>query len=174
MQAVVACTESGSLFPVDSATVTVNGEDVPPSFLGNISFTLTPVAPAADVTMHFSFEDVDILKTLVMPTKPPAVTNNRQTLVTSPITISWGTITPTPDNVEVSVSFNTQSGDPFSAVLPGDTTTYDIPANTLIASSSITVMVAALNSTTNLGSSVMAGSIYQVGNQGVVSFPSTP
>jgi hypothetical protein len=172
MVASVVCLEGGSLFPVDSATVTVNGLDVPPSFLGNISFSLVPAAAAGDdVTMHFSFDDVDILKTLKMPAKPTAVTKSATT-VSTPITINWSGVAGPPNNIVVSVSFDTVSGDPFSVTLPGTATTCDIPANTLLSGKSITVIVAATNSTTNLGSSVTAGSFYLVENQEEVNFTS--
>ncbi len=171
--AFVVCIEGGALFPVETATVTVNGQDVPPSFLGNISYTLNPIAVGDDVTMHFSFDDVDILKTLKMPAKPLNVVA-ATTLVTNPITISWNLVAPPLDNVVVSVSSNTATGDPFSVTVPSTWTSYDIPANILLSGKPITVTVAAVNSTTNLGSSVMAGSVYVVANQEDVHFTSTP
>lgn len=176
MQAIVLCIESGSYLPVDSATVTVNGQDVPPSFLGNMSFTLTPVAPAANVTMHFSYEDIDILKTLMMPSKPTALTGAGTYAATSAIPIGWTQVSPIPDNIAISVTSGyTNSSDGYTAVIPGNSVSHSIPANTFKTNQpAITVIVEAMNSTTNLGSSVLAGSIYQVANQEELTITTNP
>lgn len=175
MQAIVLCLEEGSYLPVDSATVTVNGLPVPASFLGNISYSLNPAAAAGeDVTMHFSFEDIDIQKTLVMPEKPfdlaSTDTDSDQTIL-----ITWSLVNNAQDHVVVFIASGTRNGDTYSVSLPGSATSHTIPAKTLKAGQfSVPVIVEAMNSTTNLGSSVGAGSVYQVANQGEVDIDTDP
>jgi hypothetical protein len=170
MQAYVVCLPSGSLMPVSGATVTVNGESVP-EFFGNLSFNLAPVIVGADVTLHFVYQDIDILKALAMPAKPSNLTGAGTFPATNSITIGWDLFNPAPDNITVSViSGYTNSSDGYTAVLAGTAITHIIPGGTLKAGQlSIPVIVEAMHKTTDFGSSVGAGSFYSVGNQSSVN-----
>jgi hypothetical protein len=69
----------------------------------------------------------------------------------------------------------TVSTDSYTVVLPSTATTHTIPSNILKSpQAAVIVIVAAVNSTTNLGSSVMAGSGYQVANEDWVSIQYQP
>ena len=162
----MVCLPTGSQVPVSGATVTVNGESLPELF-GNLSFNLLAVAPGQNVTLHFVYQDIDILKTLVMPNKPDITTLSAAHDATGGILIEWNLVNPPLDNITVSVSSSyTKSPNGYTAVLSNTATGHTIPANTLKTSQiSIPVIVEAMNQTTNLGSSVISGSVYQVGNQ---------
>jgi hypothetical protein len=169
MKALVWCIPAGSFFPVSGATVTVNGESVP-EFFGNLSLSLTAVSPGQNVTLQFSFEDIDILKTLAMPAKPNITTAAATHAATDSILIEWDAVSPTLDNIAVSVSSSyTNSSNGYTAVLAANAINHTIPGSTFLpGQGSIPVIVEAMNKTTDLGSSAMAGSIYQVGNQSSV------
>lgn len=157
---------------IDTATVTVNGTTVPfflVAYIGGVPL----IGAGANVTLHFVYKDIDIQKALTMPDVPN---------ITSPLpgaTFTPGNTVPltwdappsgTWDNIVVSISGTyTVSSDEYTAILPANATGHIIPGNVLDSpQSAVTVIVEAMNSTTNLGS-VRAGSFYQVANQDSVS-----
>lgn len=175
MQAFVVCLPAGSQLPVSGATVTVNGESVP-EFFGNFSLSLPAVSSGQNVTLHFAYEDIDILSTLVMPAKPSITTGSGTYAATDPITIGWALISPAPDNIVVSVPYYyTNSTNGYTAVISGALTSHTIPGSTFISGQgSIPVVVEAMSKTTDLGSSMIVGSYYMVGNQSSVPITTSP
>ena len=155
---------------VDSATVTVNGTTVPFFLFGNISSVLL-INAGNPVTLHFTYQNVDVQSTLTMPDVPTITTvapgsgaSASSTFLlnwTLPGTVNW-------QNIVVTVSsLYTVSSNGFTATLAPGATSYTLPANILTLGSAL-IIVEAVNSTTSLGSAG-AGSVYQVANQAQLS-----
>ena len=175
MAAFVMCF-SESMMPVmdESATVTINGVDIPPTFMGYGKSDLIPVAVGGNVTFHFAYDGADFTSTRPMPAKPTITTADGSPYDPgTPITIDWNTVVPTPDSIEVMIMFNTVSGESYVEDLPGNATSHTIPAGTLTANNFVTVVVMAINSETNLGGRFSATS-YIVCNQNEVTIDTIP
>ena len=179
LTAMVFCFEENASFPLSdaSATVTVNGESVPPSFFGYMSSSLASAPEGSDVTLHFACDSVDITRALKMPKKPTggSVGGPPPVHTTNPIDISWDSILPPPHQVVVSVSgLYTASGDTYAATLPGTATSHRIPVGTLLGGCSAKVVVSSTNDYASLGAEQgLSLFSYQVGNDAEVVFGTT-
>jgi hypothetical protein len=149
MAAMVLCIPEGELFSIsdDSATVTVNDEEVPPSILSYMSTSLAPVDVGDPVELHFAYDGTDFRRTVTMPQKP-TITTVDWTFCdpTADIVIEWDPIDPTPDYILITIDYTfTQSGDPYVETVLGTATSFTIPADTLVANGALTVLVAGAN-----------------------------
>ena len=148
---------------ITNADVYVNSVQLPYSFLlyGDSDFLSPPPTPGDTINFDISLNGSTLIDdSLTIPAGgAPASLSNTGTNVSSPITISWTAVSPSPGNIRVSISsFDTVSDDGYDVELSGSTDSHAIPANTILHDSmspDVTITVSSMNSKIMGGTNVI-------------------
>jgi hypothetical protein len=161
--------------PITDATVTVNGI---PCLGANGVYNFASATPIGDdttVTLSISVpsKSLNLTKTLTMPN--PTTINAPLDLNTyaasSPLTVTWTTVSPNPNQFEILIPLQfTTSGNSYLKILSNTLTTYSVPGGTMkIVPTGVYVNVIPSNTMSIAGSGVKIGSVFTVGNTKTVT-----
>lgn len=122
---------------INSATVKLNSDVLPPSVnTGYYTKDYDSFTAESSVNLTVDYSSYNVSETLVFPTAPTLTMAGGTTITghdySTPYTITWDSVTPQPDEIEIYIhALDTQSGEELKVVLSAGETSYVIPGGTI-------------------------------------------
>lgn len=163
-------------YDVSDASISLNNKTLSKVSGDYIGDFIAPV-PGTSVPLDISHNSFNVSETLIYPeavnVTAPLLTNGDSFSNdnTSSITFNWDVLSPEPDNIEVFIgSLDNNTGDDFIVSLPGNSTTYELPAGTVkfFGGFSSKIIIRAVNKKSISGENIDSRSMYNIYNSKVL------